>query len=81
MYATYQNATVQCDPRKAGYITKPDQVSYMLMCMINSFQLLPYYVMDRLRHVYGLPGLFVAAIYSAGLRFARPIILFILIEL
>jgi hypothetical protein len=56
MYATYQNDHYQCDPRQAGYIAKPDQ-------------LLPYYVMDRLHGAApGLAGLFVAAIYSAGLR-------------
>ncbi|XP_071518526.1 sodium-dependent multivitamin transporter-like [Panulirus ornatus] len=43
-----------CDPLAAGLITKKDQI-------------LPFYVMDRLSSVPGLPGLFVACIFSGAL--------------
>lgn len=44
-----------CDPLESGKITQPDQ-------------LLPYYVMDIGRVVPGLPGLFIAGVFSAALR-------------
>lgn len=44
-----------CDPLAAGLITKKDQI-------------LPFYVMDRLSSIPGLPGLFVACIFSGALR-------------
>ncbi len=43
-----------CDPLKMGLITKYDQI-------------LPYLVMDLLKDFYGLPGLFIACVYSAAL--------------
>ncbi|XP_069188022.1 sodium-dependent multivitamin transporter [Procambarus clarkii] len=43
-----------CDPLAAGLITKKDQI-------------LPFYVMDRLSSAPGLPGLFVACIFSGAL--------------
>ncbi|XP_022119809.2 putative sodium-dependent multivitamin transporter [Pieris rapae] len=43
-----------CDPYAAGYITAIDQ-------------LMPYYVVDAMRSVPGLAGLFVAGIFSASL--------------
>ncbi|XP_069979346.1 sodium-coupled monocarboxylate transporter 1 isoform X1 [Penaeus vannamei] len=43
-----------CDPLAAGLITKKDQI-------------LPFYVMDRLSSIPGLPGLFVACIFSGSL--------------
>nr|XP_045596122.1 sodium-dependent multivitamin transporter-like [Procambarus clarkii] len=43
-----------CDPLAAGLITKNDQI-------------LPFFVMDRLTTTPGLPGLFVACIFSATL--------------
>ncbi|XP_075971623.1 putative sodium-dependent multivitamin transporter isoform X2 [Anticarsia gemmatalis] len=43
-----------CDPLTAHEITAIDQ-------------LMPYYVVDAMRHIPGLPGLFVAGIFSASL--------------
>ncbi|XP_064470607.1 sodium-coupled monocarboxylate transporter 1-like [Ornithodoros turicata] len=43
-----------CDPLKAGKIKKPDQ-------------LIPYFVMETLSVVPGLPGLFVACVFSGAL--------------
>lgn len=43
-----------CDPKTSGRITTNDQ-------------LMPLYVMDTLSSLPGLPGLFIAGIFSAGL--------------
>ncbi|CAG0892343.1 unnamed protein product [Darwinula stevensoni] len=43
-----------CDPLKAGIITKQDQI-------------IPYYVMDKLGHIHGLPGIFLACLFSGAL--------------
>ncbi|KAG7173741.1 Sodium-coupled monocarboxylate transporter 1-like 6 [Homarus americanus] len=43
-----------CDPLTAGYIEKPDQI-------------LVYFVVDKLGYLPGVPGLFVAAVYSGVL--------------
>ncbi|XP_069959862.1 sodium-coupled monocarboxylate transporter 1-like isoform X2 [Cherax quadricarinatus] len=43
-----------CDPLTSGRITKPDEI-------------LPYLVTDKLNHLPGLSGLFVAAVYSGVL--------------
>ncbi|CAG0891699.1 unnamed protein product [Darwinula stevensoni] len=43
-----------CDPLKAGVLTKKDQI-------------IPYYVMDKLGHVHGLPGIFLACLFSGAL--------------
>ncbi|KAK4295680.1 hypothetical protein Pmani_031780 [Petrolisthes manimaculis] len=43
-----------CDPMATGDIDKPDEI-------------LPYYVTDKLSGFYGLPGLFIAALYAGSL--------------
>ncbi|CAG0888410.1 unnamed protein product [Darwinula stevensoni] len=43
-----------CDPLKAGIITKQDQI-------------IPYYVLDELGHVHGFPGIFLACLFSGAL--------------
>lgn len=43
-----------CDPVTTGIVEKPDQI-------------FPYYVMDVARSIPGLPGLFVAGVFSAAL--------------
>ncbi|KAL1424682.1 hypothetical protein MTO96_019972 [Rhipicephalus appendiculatus] len=45
---------VDCDPLKAGKISNPDQ-------------LVPYFVMKIMNSVPGLPGLFVACVFSSAL--------------
>ncbi|XP_075742219.1 sodium-coupled monocarboxylate transporter 1-like [Rhipicephalus microplus] len=45
---------VDCDPLKAGKISNPDQ-------------LVPYFVMKTMNAVPGLPGLFVACVFSSAL--------------
>ncbi|KAK8757656.1 hypothetical protein V5799_004709 [Amblyomma americanum] len=44
-----------CDPVKVGKISSPDQ-------------LVPYFVMKAMNSVPGLPGLFVACVFSSALR-------------
>lgn len=46
-----------CDPFATGQVSRNDQ-------------LLPYYVMDVAGNVPGLPGLFIAGVVSAGLRYS-----------
>ena len=45
-----------CDPLTSGRIQKPDQI-------------MPYLVMDKLSHLPGVPGLFVAAVFGGVLRY------------
>lgn len=47
-----------CDPFKIGEVQRNDQ-------------LLPYYVMDVAGSLQGLPGLFIAGVVSAALRYFR----------
>ncbi|XP_050403134.1 sodium-dependent multivitamin transporter [Patella vulgata] len=51
-YAYYQ--TVECDPLESDQITNPNQV-------------IPYMVMDIFRYLPGMPGLFIASLFSASL--------------
>jgi hypothetical protein len=37
-------------------------------------QLLPHFMMQTVGHLHGLPGLFMAGIFSAALRYLRHII-------
>ncbi|CAL4148168.1 unnamed protein product, partial [Meganyctiphanes norvegica] len=43
-----------CDPLTAGLISKPDQI-------------LPFYVMENLSYIIGLPGLFIACVFSGAM--------------
>ncbi|XP_070536576.1 sodium-coupled monocarboxylate transporter 2-like [Ptychodera flava] len=43
-----------CDPLRKGFISKPDQ-------------LLPYFIVENLGNIPGLPGLFIASTFSAAL--------------
>nr|XP_044251077.1 sodium-coupled monocarboxylate transporter 1-like [Drosophila takahashii] len=43
-----------CDPLSAGYIK-------------NNDQLVPFFVVQSVGHIYGMPGLFIAGIFGAGL--------------
>lgn len=47
-----------CDPFKTGEVKRNDQ-------------LLPYYVMDVAGKIPGLPGLFIAGVVSAALRYFK----------
>ncbi|KAK0078829.1 hypothetical protein PV325_002052 [Microctonus aethiopoides] len=49
-------APPKCDPRASGLIKTDDQM-------------LPAYVMQTAGHFYGIPGLFIAGIFSAALRY------------
>ena len=44
-----------CDPLKSGKIAKPDQI-------------VPLFVVEHLSHLPGIPGLFVACVFSASIR-------------
>lgn len=44
-----------CDPLARGIITSKDQI-------------LPYFVMDQMGFIVGMPGLFVAMLYGGSLR-------------
>ena len=44
-----------CDPLKAGLIKKKDEI-------------IPYFVMDKLGHLVGLPGVFLACLFAGALR-------------
>lgn len=50
IYATYVN----CDPYKAGYIEKTDEI-------------LPYFILDRLSYIPGFLGLFMATLFNGSL--------------
>lgn len=50
IYATYFN----CDPYKAGYIEKTDEI-------------LPYFILDRLTYIPGFLGLFMATLFNGSL--------------
>lgn len=52
-----------CDPLASGKIAKPGQI-------------MAYLVGDKLSHLTGLPGLFVAAVYGAVLRYCHLIVMF-----
>ncbi|XP_076063320.1 sodium-coupled monocarboxylate transporter 1-like [Oratosquilla oratoria] len=50
-----------CDPMAQGLLSSKDQI-------------LPYFVMDKMGHIYGVPGLFVAALFSGALSSLSSVI-------
>ena len=46
----------ECDPLTLGWVARKDQM-------------LPYFVMDRLGFLVGVPGLFVACLFSGTMRY------------
>ncbi|RZB39974.1 sodium-coupled monocarboxylate transporter 1 [Asbolus verrucosus] len=52
----------KCDPLAAQRITTDDQ-------------LLPLYVMETAGHLHGIPGLFIAGVFGAALRFSLSVVL------
>ncbi len=48
----------ECDPLKAGLIKSKDQI-------------IPYFVLDHLGSWQGLPGVFMACLFSGALRFVQ----------
>lgn len=49
----------ECDPLSLGRITADDQI-------------LPLFVMETVGHLRGVPGLFIAGVFGAALRFGMP---------
>lgn len=47
-----------CDPIRTGEISRIDQI-------------LPHFVLDKMGHLHGLPGLFVAGLFGGGLRYEQ----------
>lgn len=77
LYAQYEH----CDPVASGLVEKPDQVCYvqiasgLFLARISEWfnfeitlpQILPHYVTEVGGKIPGLPGLFIAGIFAAGL--------------
>ena len=59
-------------PSRVARLTLPvwPQICNIILHLICYLQLLPLYVMDRLSHMKGLPGLFTACLFSGALRWA-----------
>ena len=52
LFAWYEH--VGCDPLKVGMVE-------------NSNQMLPFYIMDRLSYLHGIPGLFLSSLFAGAL--------------
>ena len=52
LFAWYEH--VGCDPLKVGMVE-------------NSNQMLPFYIMDRLAYLHGIPGLFLSSLFAGAL--------------
>jgi sodium-coupled monocarboxylate transporter 8/12 len=63
-----------CDPLTAGRIEISEQVCFYTVVIIKfflskmNFKLFPLFVMETLNTTTGLPGLFLACLFSAALR-------------
>ena len=42
--------------------------NFEINIQIASFQVLPYFVIDKLGHLTGVPGIFMACLFSGALR-------------
>ncbi|KAH8325951.1 hypothetical protein KR067_010651, partial [Drosophila pandora] len=64
-----------CDPLSAGLITVIKTIIFNQFLSVNSVmstsqnddQMLPLFVVQSVGHIYGMPGLFIAGIFGAGL--------------
>ena len=48
---------------------KVDVFSYPFICLFFTLQTLPFFVINKLGHLHGLPGMFTACLYAGALRY------------